>query len=130
VLGECATAIKWNTTAGSGGLNARFYVVGEGDTNDSASTSVSVAEAAFAAEGTVGKPRIIPQRCMDVDAKHSLGGHSIETYGCNSAFDGGKNQKFQFDPATGELSSAEYDTMTSCVSVCAASTLKTLLEHA
>ena len=44
--------------------------------------------------------------------------HAIDLYKCNAAYEGGINQKFSFDPATGQLSSELYSSMTSCVAVC------------
>lgn len=90
-LGSCdAAALRWKTSTG-GGAVAGTYKLLPGQT-----------------------------QCLDVDAKRMQGGapHSLETYRCNTAFKGGTNEKFSFDEATGQLSSALYSSMTSCVAVC------------
>lgn len=55
--------------------------------------------------------------CLDVDLGRNTD-YRVELYACNRKNGGGRNEQFEFDEATGILSSLWFGSMTSCVAVC------------
>ena len=60
--------------------------------------------------------RVLIRFCIPVCTRV---GTVLQVYKCNSAFKGGINEKFAFDPATGILSSSLYAEGQSCLTACA-----------
>jgi galactosylceramidase len=90
-VGDCATAPKWRFDA----TTAKKIVL------------VSTDEMA-------AKPQ-----CLDVDMRPGGGAsYDVDLYTCNDAYEGGKNQQFDYDEATGIISSALFNSMSTCVMAC------------
>ena len=56
-------------------------------------------------------------RCLDVD-EADTSTNALELYTCNNAFHGGLNQQFEYDEATGILTSKMFASETACVIAC------------
>jgi hypothetical protein len=94
-VGPCATAPKWRYDSTT---TKKVVLIGS---TDDANANVDA-------------------QCLDVDMGRHAGidYYKVDVYKCNDKFDGGKNQQFDYDQATGILSSALFNSMSTCVMAC------------